>query len=92
VLQAQSEAGKDVLNLQAPICLNTFGVAGWSRLDEFGDRFAPPYDVWGFFPGTNAGSTNPTKPSVSIIMAQYDPDSQVTVFDTTVLGYTPIGP
>ncbi len=92
ILQAQSEAGADILDLQAPICLNTFGVAGWSRLDEFGDRFAPPYDVWGFFPGTNAGSPNAEKASVSIIMAQYDPDSQVTNFDTTVLGYTPIGP
>jgi branched-chain amino acid transport system substrate-binding protein len=92
VMQAQSQAGKDILDMQAPICLNTFGVAGWSRLDEFGDRFAPPYDVWGFFDGNNAGSPDQNKASVSIIMAQYDPDSQTTVFDTTVLGYTPIGP
>jgi len=92
VMQAQSQAGKDVLDLQAPICLNTFGVAGWSRLDEFGDRFAPPYDVWGFFPGTNAGSTQPDRASTSIIMAQYDPDSQTTTFFPEVLGYTPIGP
>ena len=92
MLQAQSQAGKDILDLQDPICLNTFGVAGWSRLDEFGDRFAPPYDVWGFFPGTNVGSPNTEKASVSIIMAQYDPDSQVTVFRPDVLGYTPIGP
>jgi branched-chain amino acid transport system substrate-binding protein len=92
VLQAQSQAGKDILDLQSPICLNTFGVAGWSRLDEFGDRFAPPYDVWGFFPGTNPGSPNTAKASVSIIMAQYDPDTQVTTFRPDVLGYTPIGP
>jgi len=92
VLQAQSQAGKDILDLQSPICLNTFGVAGWSRLDEFGDRFAPPYDVWGFFPGTNPGSPNTEKASVSIIMAQYDPDTQVTTFRPDVLGYTPIGP
>jgi hypothetical protein len=92
VLQAQSKAGADILDLQAPICLNTFGVAGWSRLDEFGDRFAPPYDCWGFFPGTNTGSPNPDKASVSIIMAQYDPDSQTTTFFPEVLGYTPIGP
>jgi branched-chain amino acid transport system substrate-binding protein len=92
VLQAQSQAGEDILDLQAPICLNTFGVAGWSRLDEFGDRFAPPYDVWGFYPGTNTGSPNPEKASVSIIMAQYDPDSGATVFNPAVLGYTPIGP
>lgn len=92
VLQAQSKAGADILDLQAPICLNTFGVAGWSRLDEFGDRFAPPYDVWGFFPGTNTGSPNPNKASVSIITAQYDPDTQTTTFMTDVLGYTPIGP
>jgi len=85
MLQTQSEAGEDIVSLQAPICMNTFGVAGWSRLDEFGDRFAPPYDVWGFYPGDD-------KPSVSKIMAQYDPDSQTTTFNTAVLGYTPIGP
>jgi len=85
MLQAQSSSGKDILALQAPICGNTFGVAGWDRLDQFGDRFAPPYDVWGFFAGD-------TKASVSKIMAQYDPDTQTTVFDTTLLGFTPIGP
>ncbi len=91
-LEAQSQAGRDVVNLQAPVALNTFGVAGWCRLDEFGDRFPPPYDVWGFFPGSNVGSPEPTKASVSIIMATYDPDTQKTTFVPTVLGYTPIGP
>jgi branched-chain amino acid transport system substrate-binding protein len=85
ILETQSEAGKDVVSLQSPICMNTFGVAGWDRLDQYGDRFAPPYDVWGFFPGDD-------KASVSKIMAQYDPDSQATVFDIAILGYTPIGP
>ena len=59
VMQAQSQAGKDILDLQAPICLNTFGVAGWSRLDEFGDRFAPPYDVLGLLPRYQHGQSQP---------------------------------
>jgi len=92
VLETQSVKGSDVVNLQAPISLNTFGIGGWCRLNEFGDRFAPPYDCWGFFPGTNTGSPNTSKPSVSIIMAQYDPDTQTTTFFPDVLGYTPIGP
>jgi hypothetical protein len=85
MLQTQSVAGKDIIALQSPTCMDTFGVAGWDRLDEFGDRFAPPYDVWGFYPGDD-------KPSVSKIMAQYDPDSQVTTFMVEQLGFTPIGP
>jgi hypothetical protein len=62
-----------------------FGVSGWCKLDSYGDRAAPPYDVWGFYPGD-------TKASVSKIMAQYDPDLIKTTFITSVLGYTPIGP
>lgn len=85
ILQTQSQAGKDIVGLQGPISYNTWGAAGWDRLNEYGDREAPPYDVWGFYPGD-------TKASVSKIMAQYDPDFQKTTFLVDILGYTPIGP
>jgi branched-chain amino acid transport system substrate-binding protein len=67
------------------ICNSMFGASGWCRLDSAGDRAAPPYDVWGFYPSA-------TKASVSVIMAQYDPDTQKTIFVISVLGFTPIGP
>ncbi|MFA5868804.1 MAG: ABC transporter substrate-binding protein [Candidatus Bathyarchaeia archaeon] len=85
MLMAQSSKANDIIALQAPFANQFFGAAGWSKLDATGDRAAPPYDVWGFFPGD-------TKPSVSKIMAQYDPDFEKTTFITSVLGYTPIGP
>ncbi|MCX6653731.1 MAG: ABC transporter substrate-binding protein [Candidatus Bathyarchaeota archaeon] len=67
------------------ICNNMYGISGWCKLDLNGDRASPKYDVWGFYPGQS-------KPSVSVIMAQYDPDTQKTTFIPSVLGYTPIGP
>ena len=85
MFQAQSTTGATLIPLQMPISNQLFGAAGWSKLDQSGDRAAPPYDVWGFFKGA-------TKASVSVIMAQYDPDFQKTTFVTSVLGYTPIGP
>jgi len=69
-----------------------YGAAGWAALDEFGDRAAPPYDVWGFYPGEMDTPPQAGRPSVSIIMAQYDPVFRKTVFVTGILGYTPPGP
>ncbi|MCX6648696.1 MAG: ABC transporter substrate-binding protein [Candidatus Bathyarchaeota archaeon] len=83
--QAQSTDGQTLVPLQAPVAFQLFGAAGWSKLDQYGDRASPPYDVWGFYPGA-------TKASVSKIMATYDPDFQTTAFVPSVLGYTPIGP
>ncbi len=85
VLEAQSTRGTDVIPLIQPICYDTYGAVGWCRLDAAGDRWAPSYDVWGFFPGDGT-------PCVSKIMAQYDQDTHTTVFYPAVLGYTPIGP
>jgi hypothetical protein len=85
MFQAQSQKADDIVALQAPTSAQFFGAAGWSKLDPTGDRAPPPYDVWGFFPGTD-------KASVSKIMAQYDPDFKATTFITSVLGFTPIGP
>jgi len=85
MFQAQSTTGTTLVPLQMPISNQLFGAAGWSKLDQFGDRAAPPYDVWGFYKGA-------TKASESVIMAQYDPDFQKTTWVTSVLGYTPIGP
>lgn len=89
MLQAQSKEADAIVALQTPMANSFFGAAGWSKLDEFGDRSPPPYDVWGFYPGSKIGLT---KPSVSIIMANYDPDFQKTTFIDSILGFTFPGP
>ncbi len=91
ITAAQSADGEVLVPLQTPFCAQFYGAAGWSQLNEFGDRAAPPYDVWGFYPGSMA-SPPVDKASVSIIMAQYDSEFQKTTWFASVLGYTPIGP
>ena len=83
--KTQSTSGAVLVPYQKPTSDQFFGAAGWSKLDEFGDRAGPPYDAWGFYPSAD-------KPSVSVIMAQYEPDFRKTTFIPSVLGYTPIGP
>ena len=85
VFETSSTDASKVSAIFPSICNSMYGVSGWCRLDSYGDRAAPPYDVWGFYPSA-------TKASVSVIMAQYDPDYRKTTFITSVLGYTPIGP
>jgi len=89
--QTQSTSGAVLVPLQKPTADQTFGAAGSCRLQDDGDRIAPAYDVWGFYPSA-------TKASVSVIMAQYNPDAEEvkegegTVFFPAILGFTPIGP
>jgi hypothetical protein len=89
--QTQSTSGAVLVPLQKPTADQTFGSAGSCRLDDTGDRIGPAYDAWGFYPSS-------TKASVSVIMAQFNPDAEEikegegTVFFPAVLGYTPIGP
>ncbi len=91
MFQAQSNEADAIIKLQTPAANSLFGAAGWSKLDEFGDRAAPPYDVWGFYPGSKA--TPPvTKPSISLIMAQYDPVFRQTTFINSILGFSFPGP
>jgi branched-chain amino acid transport system substrate-binding protein len=89
--QTQSTDGAVLVPMQKPTADQTFGAAGSCRLDATGDRIGPAYDVWGFYPSA-------AKASVSVIMAQYNPDAeeikegQGTVFYPAVLGFTPPGP
>lgn len=90
--QTQSSSGAVLVPFQMQASNNLYGSAGWAKLNEFGDRDAPPYDVWGFYPGNHPGSPNAAKASVSIVCMQYDPLFQKTTFIESVLGYKPIGP
>jgi len=91
VIETNSTDASKVSAAFPNICNKMYGASGWCRLDSAGDRAAPPCDVWGFYPGSK-------KASVSVIMAQYNPDAEEiaegrgTVFFPAILGYTPIGP
>jgi len=85
MLEAQSLKGDDIAALQTPMALNTFGAGGWCKLNEFGDRAPPPFDIWGFFKGD-------TKPAVGKVVGTYDNDYKQATWDATVLGYQPLGP
>ena len=57
------------------VCENHYGATGWCRLNEYGDRAPPPYDIWYYAPGATA-------PSVSLLAGTYDPDTRVTIWNT----------
>jgi len=94
IIQAQSNAGQDVVGLQMGICSQTYGAGGWEQLNEYGDRAPPPFNVWFYAPGVD--STGAAKASVSYVGGVYNPDTKVMTWDTGVLmanlKYVPKGP
>jgi branched-chain amino acid transport system substrate-binding protein len=44
----QSIKGVDNKNVADKVCYQTFGAGGWNKLNEYGDRSPPPFDIWGF--------------------------------------------
>lgn len=46
--QTQSIKGVDHQKIAAQVCYQTFGAGGWCRLNQYGDRSPPPFDIWGF--------------------------------------------
>jgi len=95
VVMAQSTSGSDVVPLQMSVADATWGAGGWCHLNEYGDRAAPPFNIWFYAPGLEAGTGNPVA-SVSYVGGVYNPDTKVTTWDTGVLqanlGYLPAGP
>ncbi len=92
IYQTQSTSGAVLVPLQKPTADRTFGAAGSCRLDEFGDRLGPSYDIWWFEPSA-------TKASVSRIVGQYNPDAEemkegegTVFFPVEDFGPRPIGP
>jgi hypothetical protein len=55
------------------VCDNLYGVSGWCRLNESGDRAIVQFDIWGYVSGTTA-------PSVSIVLGSYDPYTRTTTW------------
>jgi branched-chain amino acid transport system substrate-binding protein len=48
ILAKQSSAGVDIYPLQMDAAWNTFGGGGWCQLNEYGDRAAAFFDIWGY--------------------------------------------
>ncbi len=46
IVLAQSHRADDIVALQSPTAYSTFGATGWERLNGYGDRSPPPFDVW----------------------------------------------
>jgi branched-chain amino acid transport system substrate-binding protein len=80
----QSQKGVDHVKVAAPICYNTFGAGGWSRLLDVGDRVPPPFDVWGF--GLVDGKCDFRN------YGTYDLDKKVMVWDNVALGLDGLPP
>jgi branched-chain amino acid transport system substrate-binding protein len=67
------------------VCENTYGVSGWCKLNEYGDRAPPPFDIWYYAPGV-------VVPSEGHIAGDYDPDTGVTRWNARTRDFTVLGP
>ncbi|MBS7619144.1 ABC transporter substrate-binding protein [Candidatus Bathyarchaeota archaeon] len=52
-LEAGSTDAKDVIPIFINVAANYFGATGWCDLDEFGDRKAQVFDIWGYYKDTD---------------------------------------
>jgi branched-chain amino acid transport system substrate-binding protein len=78
VLETQSAKGTLVKPLIPQICYDMYGAGGWCRLNEFGDRFPIPYDIWGF---TWDGAKG-----YSVLFGNYNTDLNVVAWNIAVPG------
>lgn len=86
ILERQSEKADDIYPLQLPTCDNWFGAGGWCKLNAWGDRVPPPFDIWGY------GQEKGQGPITFVRYATFDLDAGTTTWDPDALGFTPVGP
>ncbi|MCX6648557.1 MAG: ABC transporter substrate-binding protein [Candidatus Bathyarchaeota archaeon] len=71
------------------VCNSMNGISGPCKLNEYGDRVPPPFNIWYYASG-------PSTPSLSYVGGVYYPDTKVTIWDISglqsKLGYIPQGP
>jgi len=82
MLEKQSDAAKDIIALQDPICYDTWGASGWCRLNENGDRYAGNYDIWGY----------KGDPCARVHFGFYNGVNGQVTWDAAALGFPPLGP
>jgi branched-chain amino acid transport system substrate-binding protein len=75
ILETGSDNATMVASVFPSVCENFYGASGWCRLNEFGDRAPPPFDIWFYAPGTTAASE-------SRLAGTYYPDTRVANWNT----------
>jgi len=75
MLETGSDNATRVTAALPSICESFYGASGWCRLNEFGDRAPPPFDVW-FFDSRAAA------PSGLLLSGSYYPDTRITYWNT----------
>jgi branched-chain amino acid transport system substrate-binding protein len=78
ILETGSYDAKKVMAVLPSLCDDFYGVSGWCKLNEFGDRAPSPYDVWYYAPGVG-------KSSASYVAGTYYPDTKVMTWNTISL-------
>jgi branched-chain amino acid transport system substrate-binding protein len=84
ILQAQSSNGADIVGAQIQYAYELFGASGWCKLNPTGDRAAGNYQIWSY--QDVSGQTQ------LVLVGYYDSVTGSTVWDTSKIGYSPIGP
>jgi ABC-type branched-subunit amino acid transport system substrate-binding protein len=75
VLETGSENASKVASALQNICDNYYGASGWCRLNGFGDRSPPPFEVLFFASGSNS--------TIGVFFTGiYYPDSRVVNWNT----------
>ncbi|MCX6648835.1 MAG: ABC transporter substrate-binding protein [Candidatus Bathyarchaeota archaeon] len=75
ILETGSDNATRVAAVLPSVCGSHYGATGWCRLNEYGDRAPPPYDIWYYAPGTTA-------PSTSLLAGTYYPNTRATTWNT----------
>ena len=85
ILETGSYDAEKVAAILPSLCDDFHGVSGWCRLNEYGDRVPPPYDVCYYAPGVG-------KPSESYVVGTYNPDTKEITWITVALNPPSTGP
>jgi branched-chain amino acid transport system substrate-binding protein len=85
ILEIGSDNATRVAAALPGVCEDFYGATGWCRLNRYGDRAPPPFDIWYYSAGT-------VVPSKSLSAATYYPDTGATSWNMGALDFTIKGP
>jgi branched-chain amino acid transport system substrate-binding protein len=78
IIETGSDNATRVSDVIPSVCENHYGVTGWCRLNKYGDRAPPPFDIWYYALGATA-------PSVCLQAGTYNPDTRVTIWNAGII-------
>ncbi len=91
VLESESVDGLKVRGVLSDVCSWTYGLSGWCRLDENGDRLPPSGQIYCYRIHFNE-SPDGGYLVRDLVVGGVDFDSHKIFWDSTSLGYSPLGP